>query len=84
MWAGFAQVNVPIVGDNNKFPLFEKLNLEASWRHDQYSDFGGTSNPKIAVDWSPIEWFTFKFAWGTNFRAPSVGETSRLANNAIA
>ncbi len=84
VWAGFAQVNVPIVGDNNKFPLFEKLNLEASWRHDQYSDFGGTSNPKVAIDWSPIEWFTFKFAWGTNFRAPSVGETSRLANNAIA
>jgi outer membrane receptor protein involved in Fe transport len=84
VWAGFAQVNVPLVGDNNKFPLFEKLNLEASWRHDQYSDFGGTSNPKVALDWSPIEWFTFKFAWGTNFRAPSVGETSRLANNAIA
>jgi outer membrane receptor protein involved in Fe transport len=84
VWAGFAQVNIPLVGDNNKFPLFQKLNLEASWRHDQYSDFGGTSNPKVAVDWSPIEWFTFKFAWGTNFRAPSVGETSRLANNAIA
>jgi len=82
--AEFAQVNVPIVGDNNKFPLFEKLNLEASWRHDQYSDFGGTSNPKLAIDWSPIEWFTFKFAWGSNFRAPAVGETSRLANDAIA
>jgi iron complex outermembrane receptor protein len=84
VWAGFAQVNVPIVGDNNKLPFIEKLNLEASWRHDQYSDFGGTSNPKLALDWSPIDWFTFKFAWGTNFRAPSVGETSRLANNAIA
>jgi iron complex outermembrane receptor protein len=84
VWAGFAQVNVPIVGDNNKFPLFEKLNLEASWRHDQYSDFGGTSNPKVAIDWSPIDFFTFKFAWGTNFRAPAVGETSRFANNAIA
>ena len=75
VWAGFAQVNVPLVGENNKFPLFEKLNLEASWRHDQYSDFGGTSNPKVALDWSPIDWFTFKFAWGTNFRAPAVGET---------
>ena len=84
VWAGFAQVNVPIVGDNNKFPLFEKLNFEASWRHDQYSDFGGTSNPKIALDWAPVEFFTFKFAWGTNFRAPAVGELSILANNAIA
>ena len=84
VWAGFAQVNVPLVGENNKLPLFEKLNLEASWRHDQYSDFGGTSNPKVALDWSPIDWFTFKVAWGTNFRAPAVGELSILANNAIA
>ena len=84
VWASFVQVNVPIVGDANKFILFEKLNLEASWRHDQYSDFGGTSNPKVAIDWAPVEWFTFKFAWGTNFRAPAVGELSILANNAIA
>ncbi len=84
VWAGFAQVNVPIVSDQNRLPLVEKLSLEASWRHDQYSDFGGTSNPKVAIDWSPIDWFTFKFAWGTNFRAPAVGELSRLANNAIA
>ncbi len=84
VWAGFAQVNVPLVTDQNKLPLIEKLNLEASWRHDQYSDFGGTSNPKVAIDWSPIDWFTFKFAWGTNFRAPAVGELSILANNAIA
>ncbi len=84
VWAGFAQVNIPLVSDQNKLPLVEKLNIEASWRHDQYSDFGGTSNPKVAIDWSPIDWFTFKFAWGTNFRAPAVGELSILANNAIA
>jgi iron complex outermembrane receptor protein len=84
VWAGFVQVNAPIVGENNKMLLTEKLNIEASWRHDQYSDFGGTSNPKVALDWSPFEWFTARFAWGTNFRAPAVGELSILANNAIA
>ena len=84
LWAGYVQVNAPIVGENNKLPLIEKLTLEASWRHDQYSDFGGTSNPKVSLDWSPVEWFTARFAYGTNFRAPAVGETSRLANNAIA
>jgi len=84
VWAGFVQVNAPIIGENNRLPGIEKLNLEASWRHDQYSDFGGTSNPKVALDWTIIEWFTARFAWGTNFRAPAVGETSRLANDAIA
>jgi outer membrane receptor protein involved in Fe transport len=84
VWAGFVQVNAPIVGDTNKFLGVEKLNLEVSWRHDQYDDFGGTSNPKVAIDWSPIDWWTFRFAWGTNFRAPAAGERSILANNAIA
>jgi outer membrane receptor protein involved in Fe transport len=84
VWATFAQVNVPFFTDANKLPGIEKLVLEASWRHDQYSDFGGTSNPKVALDWSPIDWFTVRAAWGTNFRAPAVGETSRFANNAIA
>jgi iron complex outermembrane receptor protein len=84
VWAVFAQLNVPIFSDANKIPGFEKMTLEASWRHDQYSDFGGTSNPKIALDWSPIDWFTFRGSWGSNFRAPAVGETSRFANNAIA
>ena len=84
VWAGFAQLNIPLISDQNPLPLFQRLTLEASWRHDQYSDFGGTSTPKIALDWQPIEWFTARFAWGTNFRAPGVGELSTLSNNAIA
>jgi len=27
-----------------------KLEFEGSWRHDQYSDVGGTSNPKVAFN----------------------------------
>jgi hypothetical protein len=83
VWATFAQVNVPLVGENNMLPLLRRLDLEASWRHDQYSDVGGTSNPKIAFNYSPFEDLTFKGAWGTNFRAPNFGEQSPVANVAI-
>src|SRR5262249_28446612 len=51
VWAGFAQVNIPIFGDANALPLLRRFDFEASWRHDQYSDVGGTSNPKIAFNW---------------------------------
>jgi outer membrane receptor protein involved in Fe transport len=60
------------------------VDLEFSWRHDQYSDVGGTSNPKIAFNWAPIDALTIRGTWGTSFRAPVFGELSPLANVAIA
>ena len=76
VWATFAQINIPVFEDVNAIPFFRKLELEASWRHDQYSDVGGTSNPKIAFNWSPIDDVTVRGSWGTSFRAPSFAEQS--------
>src|SRR5262249_42456638 len=86
VWAVFSQINIPLIGDNNKLPLVAKFDLEGSWRHDQYSDFGGTSNPKVAFNWLVDQdvGLTIRGSWGTSFRAPGFGETSTLANNAIA
>jgi iron complex outermembrane receptor protein len=86
IWAGFAQLNVPIFGENFSFPLFRKFELEASWRHDQYSDVGGTSNQKVGFNWTLSEdaGFTVHGTWGTSFRAPVFGEISPLANVAFA
>ncbi len=83
VWAVFTQVNVPIFGEANAIPLFRKLEFEASWRHDQYSDVGGTSNPKLAFNWSPIDDLTFKGSWGTSFRAPSFAEQSNQVKTVI-
>jgi outer membrane receptor protein involved in Fe transport len=83
IWATWAQLNVPIFSDQNGLPLLRRLELEFSWRHDQYSDVGGTSNPKVAFNWSPIEDFTIRGTWGNSFRAPVFGEISPLANVAI-
>jgi iron complex outermembrane recepter protein len=75
-WAVFTQVNVPLIGDDNRLPLVAGLELELSWRHDQYSDVGGTSNPKVAFNWRVIDDFTIRGGWGQSFRAPSFGETN--------
>ena len=44
----------------------------------------GTSNPKVAFNWAPIEDLTIRGTWGNSFRAPVFGEISPLANVAIA
>jgi iron complex outermembrane receptor protein len=83
VWAVWTQLNVPVFSEQNGFFGMRQLDLEFSWRHDQYSDVGGTSNPKVAFNWSPIQDFTVRGTWGNSFRAPVFGEISPLANVAI-
>lgn len=80
VWAVFAQLNIPIFGEQNAIPFFRRLEFEASWRHDQYSDVGGTSNPKIGFNWAPIDSLTIRGGWGNSFRAPNFGENSPISN----
>jgi hypothetical protein len=86
VWAIFTQVNVPVFGDANAIPGIRRLDIEGSWRHDEYSDYSGTSNPKVAFNWLVDEdiGLTIRGSWGTSFRAPGFGEISTIANNAIA
>jgi outer membrane receptor protein involved in Fe transport len=83
VWAVFSELSIPVFSDNNAIFGFRRLDLAASWRHDQYDTVGGTSNPKISFNWTPIDDFTIKGSWGTNFRAPVFGETSYIAKAVI-
>jgi iron complex outermembrane recepter protein len=80
VWAAYTQVNIPIFSDQNALPLLRRLEFEASWRHDQYSDVAGTSNAKLAFNWNPIEALTIRGGWGQSFRAPNFGEFSPITN----
>lgn len=72
IWAGFAEVYVPIVGEKNALPFVQKLDLDAAIRYDHYSDFGGTTNPKIGLTWKLNDDITTRGSWGTAFRAPNL------------
>jgi iron complex outermembrane recepter protein len=86
VWAGFAQVDIPVFGDNFNIPLVRRLDLEVSWRHDQYSGTlsGGTSNPKVAFTWLIDEMIgaTIRGSWGTSFRFANAGEYSTTLSDA--
>jgi iron complex outermembrane recepter protein len=55
-------------------PLLESLELSLAGRYDDYSDFGDTTNPKVALRWAPIDTLAFRASWGTGFRAPSLAQ----------
>lgn len=48
--------------------------LTAGVRHDDYSDFGGTTNPRLALVWETGYFLTTKLLYGRAFRAPSLTE----------
>lgn len=45
--------------------------LTGGARYDQYSDFGGTLNPRLALVWQSTDSLTTKLIYGQAFRAPS-------------
>lgn len=50
------------------------LALTVGARHDHYSDFGDTTNPRAALVWKFLEKWDAKFLYGTAFRAPTTSE----------
>lgn len=80
--AVFAELFVPIVGAGNAAPGLERLNLSLALRHENYSDFGSTTNPKIGVTYSPWQGLVLKGTYGTSFRAPTFTEVSTVGGGA--
>jgi iron complex outermembrane receptor protein len=54
--------------------------LTAGVRHDRYSDFGGTTNPRLALVWDAALDVTAKLLYGRAFRAPSFSEQYGINN----
>jgi iron complex outermembrane receptor protein len=62
-WAAFTELNVPIS---------KTLEGDVQVRYDHYSDFGGTTNPKVSLRWQPTKSLLVRGSYGTGFLAPSL------------
>ncbi|MEO6677712.1 MAG: TonB-dependent receptor [Pseudomonas sp.] len=63
--AAYAEINVPVL---------DSLELSAAVRHDKYSDFGSTTNPKYSFRYQPLKELVVRGAYSEGFRAPSLYE----------
>lgn len=57
--------------------------LTAGLRHDHYSDFGGTTNPRVALVWDAAYNLTAKLMAGSAFRPPSFTEMFAVNNPVV-
>jgi len=65
IWAGYVQ---------DEITLARNMLLNLGIRYDHYSTFGGTTNPRLAFIYTPVEKSTLKLLYGSAFRAPNVFE----------
>ena len=54
----------------DEFAILRQLTLSAGLRYDHYSDFGGTTNPRLGLIYHLFQPTTLKLLYGTAFRAP--------------
>ena len=55
-------------------PLHRTLEAQVALRYDDYSDFGSTTNPKVALRWQPTRQLLIRGSYAEGFRAPSLVE----------
>jgi outer membrane receptor for ferrienterochelin and colicins len=60
----------------DEFAITRKLTLSAGLRYDHYSDFGGTTNPRLGLIYHLFNPTTLKLLYGTAFRAPEPAEVA--------
>ncbi|MGI2192225.1 TonB-dependent receptor [Shewanella baltica] len=64
-WAAYTEFSIPVT---------DNFELQLAGRYDHYSDFGSTTNPKIAFQWGITDELTARASWSTGFRAPSLAQ----------
>ncbi|MDX2505079.1 MAG: TonB-dependent receptor [Gammaproteobacteria bacterium] len=81
IWAAFLQ---------DEIQIRDNLILNMGLRYDYYSTVGDTTNPRVAVIWTPYEQTTLKLLYASAFRAPNPyelyfndGDTSQKAPDGL-
>jgi iron complex outermembrane receptor protein len=64
----------------DEWSLAKDWTLTAGVRHDRYSDFGGTTNPRLALVWDAAYNVVVKAMHGRAFRAPNFTELYSINN----
>lgn len=79
----FGELFVPLVGPEADIPGVYELQLNGSVRYDKYSDAGGTTNPRIGVNWWPTSGLKLFGSWGTSFRAPGLADNDPFSQTGV-
>ena len=70
--SAWLELAVPVVSPDMGIPLVYSIDLQLAARMENYSVFGSTTKPKIALSYRPFDFLQFRTAWSEGFRAPNL------------
>ncbi|MBS0662626.1 MAG: TonB-dependent receptor [Verrucomicrobia bacterium] len=70
----YAETIIPLVGNKLRLPLVDSLEISASARYENYSDFGSTTKPKFGLNWRPLSWAMVRVSYNEGFHAPNLSQ----------
>ncbi len=82
-WANYTQNSdreVWAIYTQDVWNITDTASLTAGLRYDHYSDFNGTTNPRVGFVWELLTGTSMKLLYGSAFRAPSFNELYYINN----
>lgn len=67
----FGELSIPVIGSRDSLTFAPRLGLSLAARYEHYSNFGGTFDPKVGVEFVPTRGMVLRGSFGTSFRAPT-------------
>lgn len=65
----YGEFLVPLLQD---LPMVQSLDMQLAIRHENFSDVGSVTKPKVAMSWYPTDWVQVRGAYSEGFRAPNL------------
>lgn len=78
LWSVYGEIFLPVLGEDSNIPGIHRLDFTGAVRHDRYSDFGNTTNPKFGANWEIVEGLSVRGTYGKSFHAPSLSDLKAI------
>lgn len=78
VWFGYGELSLPIVGDSNRMPLVDLLQVNLAARYEDYPGNAQLMTPKLGVVYRPDPAITIRGDWGKSFKTQTLYQQYQL------
>jgi len=73
-YAGYVELDIPLIDGLNHVPLVEKLELSSAVRYEKYDDFAAAKPPMAALKWTVVPGIALRAQYSQGFQPPTLDQ----------
>lgn len=70
----YAELRVPLIGENQNIPFVRSIEATAAVRRDGYEEFAGATTPRFGVAYRPFKWLLARASYGEGYKIPTLSQ----------